>query len=68
MASHIIRHKTILNRYNTIEIIPFILSDHHWLRLVFNKNKTNRKPTYIWKQNNSLLNNNLERKKKLKSF
>jgi hypothetical protein len=34
-------HKTSLNWYKNIEIIPFILSDHHGLRLVFNniKNK-----------------------------
>jgi exonuclease III len=33
---HIIGHKTGLNRYKKIEIIPCILSDHHRLRLVFN--------------------------------
>ena len=26
---HIISHKTGLNRYKNIEIIPYILSDHH---------------------------------------
>jgi hypothetical protein len=26
---HIIGHKTGLNRYKRIEIIPYILSDHH---------------------------------------
>jgi hypothetical protein len=35
------------------------LSDHHGLRLVFNNNKDNRKPTYMWKLNNTLLNDNL---------
>jgi hypothetical protein len=33
-------HKTILNRYKKIEIIPCILSDHHGLRLV---NKISKK-------------------------
>ena len=42
----IISHKTGLNRYKNIEIIPCILSDHHELRLGFNNNKNNRKPTY----------------------
>jgi hypothetical protein len=28
-TGHIIEHKTSLNRYKEIEIIPFILSDHH---------------------------------------
>jgi hypothetical protein len=36
---HIIGHKTGLNRYKKIEIIPCTLSDHHGLRLVLNTNK-----------------------------
>jgi hypothetical protein len=43
---NIIGHKTVLNRLNSIEIIPFFLSDHHILRLIFN-NINNRKPT-LW--------------------
>jgi hypothetical protein len=46
---HIIGHKTTLNRYKKIEIIPCILSDHHGLRLDFNNSKNLRKPTYIMK-------------------
>jgi hypothetical protein len=68
---HIIGHKTGLNRYKKIEIIPCILSDHHGLSLVFNNNKNNRKPTYMWKLNNALLNENLnkeEKRKKIKDF
>ena len=70
-TDHIIGHKTGLNRYKKIEIIPCILSDHHRLRLVFNSNKNNRKPTYTWKLNNALLNDNLvkeEIKKEIKDF
>jgi hypothetical protein len=62
---------TGLNRYKKIEIIPCILSDHHRLRLVFNRNKNNRKPTYTWKLNNTLLNDNLvkeEIKKEIRDF
>jgi hypothetical protein len=55
---HIIGHKTTLNRYKKIEIIPCILSDHHGLGLVFNNSKNYRKPTYTWKLNNSLLSDN----------
>jgi endonuclease/exonuclease/phosphatase family metal-dependent hydrolase len=33
---HIIVHKTGLNRYRKIEIIPCTLSDHNRLRLVLN--------------------------------
>jgi hypothetical protein len=45
-TDHIIGHKTGLNRYKNMEIIPCILSDHHRLRLVFNDNIKNRKPTF----------------------
>jgi hypothetical protein len=59
---HIISHKTGLNRYKNIEIVPCILSDHHGLRVIFNKNINNRKPTFTWKLNNTLLNDTLVRK------
>jgi exonuclease III len=62
-TGHIIGHKKSINRYKKIEIIPFILSDHHGLRLVFNNNKDSRKPTYTWKLNNTLLNDNLVKEK-----
>lgn len=42
----IIVHKTGLNRYKKIEITPFILTDHHRLRLIINNNKSNRKLSY----------------------
>jgi exonuclease III len=42
---HIIGHKTSLNRYKKIEIIPCILSDHQGLKLVINNNINNGKPT-----------------------
>jgi hypothetical protein len=45
-TDHIILQKTGLNRYKNIEIIPFILSDQHRLRLIFNNNISNSKPTY----------------------
>jgi hypothetical protein len=44
-TDHIFGHKTGLNRYKYIEIIPCILSNHHRLRVLFNSNKNNRKPT-----------------------
>ena len=55
---HIINNKTCINRYKNIEIITCILSDHHRLRLIFNKNINNRKLTYTWKVNNNLLYDN----------
>ena len=68
---YIIGHKTGLNRYKKIEIIPCTLSDHHGLRLVLNTNKKTGNHTYTWKLDNALLNDNLvkeEIKKKLKAF
>jgi hypothetical protein len=58
---HIIGHKTTLNQYKKIEIMPCISSDHHGLRLVFKNSKNYRKPIYMWKLNNFLVNDNLVR-------
>jgi hypothetical protein len=68
---HITSHKTSLNPYKKIEIIPCIPSNYDRLRLDFNYNKSNRKCIYPWKLNNSLLNDNLVReeiKKEIKDF
>ena len=68
---HIIGHKTSLNRYKNIEIVPCILLDHHGLRLIFNNKINNRKPTFTWKLDNTLLNDTLVKegkKKKLRTF
>jgi exonuclease III len=62
-TDHIISHKTGLNRYKSIEIIPYILSDHHGLRLIFNNSINNRNPTLTWMLNNTLLNDTLVRTK-----
>ena len=54
------------DQYNTIHPIK-----HHCLRLVFINSKNNRKHSYTWKLNNSLLNDNLIRqeiKKEIKDF
>jgi hypothetical protein len=68
---HIIGNKTGLHRYKNIEIIPCILSDHHGLRLIFNNNINNGKPTFTWKLNITLLQDSLvkdEIKKEIKDF
>jgi hypothetical protein len=65
-TDHRISHKISLKRYKTFEIILCILTDLHGIRLAFNNNKNNRKPTY-----NSQLNDNLvmeEIKKEIKDF
>ena len=65
---HIIVHRTGLNRFKKIEIIPCTLSDHHRLKLVFNNNKNNRKLIYTWKLNNTLLNDNMVKEEKMKEI
>jgi hypothetical protein len=69
-TDHIIGHKTDLNKYKNIEIIPCIPSDHHGLRLMLKNNINTRKPTLMWKLSNTLLNDNLvkEEMKRLKTF
>jgi hypothetical protein len=56
---HIIGHKTGINRYKNTEIFPCIISDHQGLRLNFNNSISNKKPTFTWKLNNTLLNDTL---------
>ena len=58
-TDHIIGHKTGLNRYKKIDIIPCMLSDHHSLRLVFHNNINNRQSTYMWKVKKTLFHDNL---------
>jgi exonuclease III len=68
---HIFGRKTGLNRYKNIKIVPCIQSDHHGLRLIFNNNINNRKPTFTWNLSNTLLNDTLIKegiKKILKTF
>jgi hypothetical protein len=68
---HIIGHKTSLSIYKNIEIIPYILSDHHGLRQIFNNKINNKKPAFTGKMNNTLLNDTLVRegiKKEIKDF
>jgi hypothetical protein len=46
---HITDHKTGINRYKNIEIIPCILSDNHGLRLIFNNSINNRNQNSLGK-------------------
>jgi len=68
-SDHIIGHKTGLNKYRKIEIIPCLLSEHHGLKLDFNNNK-GRTPTYTWKLYNALLRSQVkeEIKKEIENF
>jgi hypothetical protein len=39
---HVLQHKESLSKYNKIEIIPCILSDHSALKLEFNNKNNSR--------------------------
>jgi exonuclease III len=58
-TDHISDHKTCLNKYKNIEIVPCIISDYHGLRLIFNNNINNGRLTFTLKMNNTLLNDTL---------
>jgi len=54
---HILGHKSGLNRYKKIEIIPCIFSDNNALKLELNhKKKFGRNPN-TWKLKTTLFNN-----------
>lgn len=48
---HILGQKARLNRYKKIEITPYILSDHHGLKLDISNIRNDRKFTNSWKLN-----------------
>jgi hypothetical protein len=54
-----------------LQTLALGLQNHHWLRLIFSNNRKNRKLTYVWKLNYSLIHDNLIReeiKKKIKDL
>jgi hypothetical protein len=53
---HILGHKASLSKYEKIEIIPWILSDHNALKLELNNKNSSKKHAHNWKPNNTLLN------------
>ena len=54
---HILGHKSSLDKFKKIEIIPSIFSDHNALRLDLNYRRKIIKNSTIWRLNNRLLNN-----------
>ena len=68
---HILGHKSGLNRYQKIEIIPCIFSDHNALKLELNHKKKFGRNSNTWKLKTTLLKNvwvNQEIKEELKQF
>ena len=56
-TDHILGHKSSLDKFKKIEIIPSIFSDHSAVRLDLNYRRKAIKNSNIWKLNNTLLNN-----------
>ena len=54
---HTLGHKSKLDKFKKIEIIPSIFSDHNALRLDLNYMRKTIKNSNIWRLNNMLLNN-----------
>ena len=54
---HILGHKSHLDKFKKIEIIPSIFSDHNALRLDLNYRRKTIKNSDIWRLKNTLLNN-----------
>ena len=56
-TDHMLGHKSSLDKFKKIEIIPSIFSDHNTLRLNLNYRRKTTKNSNIWRLNNTLLNN-----------
>ena len=54
---HILGHKSNLDKFKKIKIIPSIFSNHNALRLDLNYRRKTIKNSNIWRLNNTLLNN-----------
>ena len=54
---HILGHKSSLDKFKKIEIIPSIFSDHNALRLDVNYRRKTIKTSNIWRLNNTPMNN-----------
>ena len=54
---HIMGHKSSLDEFKKIEIIPNTVSDHNAMRLDINYRKKTVRNTNTWRLNNTLLNN-----------
>ena len=54
---HILGHKSSLDKFEKIEIISSIFSDHNAIRLDINYRKRTVKNTNTWRLENTLLNN-----------
>ena len=68
---HILGHKSSLSKFNKIEIISSIFSDHNAMRLDINYKEKSVRNTNTWRLNNMFLNNQQvteEIKREIKKF
>ena len=68
---HILRHKSVLNKYKKIEIILCIFSDHNTMKLEINHKKKCGNITNTWRLKDILLKNewaNQEVKEEIKKY
>ena len=68
---YILGHKSNLSKFNKIDIVSSIFSDHNTMRLDINYKKKTVRNTNTWRLNNMLLNNQQvteEIKRKIKKF
>ena len=68
---HILGHKSNLNKFKKIEIIPSIFSDHNTMRLDISYKKKTVRNTNTWRLNNTFLGNHQvteEIKRDIKKF
>ena len=61
---HILAHKSSLGKFKKIEIIQNTFFDHNAVRLDVNYRRKTIKNSSIWRLNNMLLNNKLQKKSK----
>ena len=59
---HILGHKSSLSKFKKIEITPSIFSDHNAVRLDLSYRRKTIKNSNIWRLNNTLLNNQSQKK------
>ena len=60
---HILGHKSNLDKFKEIEIIPSIFSDHNTVRVDLNYRRKTTKNSNIWRLNNTQLNSHKSQKK-----
>ena len=67
-TDHKLGHKTILNKFKSIDIISSIFSDHNGMKLEINHRKRNEKNLTTWRLNNILQKTNGEIKTEIEKI